>query len=152
MIDTIRCEEEVDLTEEFYRKLLTGAIDPEWDRQILQKPEAAEPLLSRAASMISTATTHLPNRSNTTRTGVSRSSSQHESTAGPSRMSSFPVEPTLEPLAEVLTGEDAQHRPYTAPPIRRDTNEPAGWGNGTTTTLPRRRSNIVPSFLRRDGP
>ena len=33
MVDTIKCQSELDLTESFYEKLLLGAIDKRWDHQ-----------------------------------------------------------------------------------------------------------------------
>lgn len=41
MVDTIKCESEVDLTEQFYEKLLLGAIDKRLDRKKIETHDPA---------------------------------------------------------------------------------------------------------------
>ena len=42
MVDTIRCQSELDLTKNFFEKLLLGAIDGRWDREEIDVHDPAE--------------------------------------------------------------------------------------------------------------
>lgn len=64
MVDTIRCQSDLDLTEEFYEKLLLGAIDDRLDHQTMEAHSPATDGQDTARA--------LPHRSKTTDKGKER--------------------------------------------------------------------------------
>ena len=124
MVDTVRCESELDLTDDFFRKLLLGAIDrliDEEDQKQQQHPSSPVqpdiinniPPNPYVAAQYNT----LPVRSASGRTNISRTFSESD-TVPPSRGYSFPVDSPLEPLQEVPSRDDAAAGGRPVPMLR----------------------------------
>lgn len=107
MVDTIRCETDLDLTEDFFRKLLLGAIDKKEDNRKIEEHPPANPQSPSNAQH-----TTLPDRSASIRTTNSRAWSETDNVASPTRQFSFPVvDRSLSTLQEVPTAESFGGQP-----------------------------------------
>ena len=138
MIDTIQCVSEADLTENFYRKLLTGAIDKREDKKRLEEQSAPAPHLEQASATARNIT--LPDRSASNATNVSRSFSETETLVAPSRGVSFPVETPLNTLQEEPAAENSTLPRIPTVQSRQNSWRPHSAGESDRTSPPTRHS------------
>ena len=100
MVDTIKCQSEVDLTEIFFEKLLLGAIDKRWDHE---KIETQAPKLEESSHTQEQRSSTLPHRLLSMGKGKERQFSDDDTLVGSStRWNSFPTpaNSTLQTLYE----------------------------------------------------
>ncbi|KAL9609317.1 MAG: hypothetical protein Q9167_005904 [Letrouitia subvulpina] len=127
MVDTIQCQSEVDLTEDWFRKLLLGAIDKREDNRKIEDQQIADD----AANAV------LPDRSISSRTSHSRPFSEVDTLVGPSRGYSFPIDTNSTTLHESPIVEKSNlHHPFS-----QRANETASM---TTTTGTKQKASPPP--------
>ena len=105
-VDTIKCQSEVDLTKNFFEKLLLGAIDNRWDHK---KMETQAPKLEESSHAQEQPLSALPHRLLSMGKGIERRLSDDDTLVGSStRWNSFPTpaSSTLQTLYEAQWTDD----------------------------------------------
>ncbi|KAK3170567.1 hypothetical protein OEA41_002648 [Lepraria neglecta] len=105
-VDTIKCQSEVDLTKNFFEKLLLGAIDNRWDHE---KMETQAPKLEESSHAQEQPLSALPHRLLSMGKGIERRLSDDDTLVGSStRWNSFPTpaNSTLQTLYEAQWTDD----------------------------------------------
>ena len=132
MIDTIKCQSELDLTEEFYQKLLLGAIDKNFDHEKMEAHNPAEEDPEDAPA--------LPYRSRMAGKGKERRWSDDETIAVSSnRQSSVNRSSTMQTLYESPIGDAGPksafgERPSNTTTFRHASPPSTGYGQPTRRT------------------
>lgn len=106
MVDTIKCQSEIDLTKKFFEKLLLGAIDKRWDHE---KMEAQSPKFEESSHTQEQPSSTLPYRLLSMGKGKERQFSDDDTLVGSStRWNSFPTpaNSTLQTLYEAQRTDD----------------------------------------------